>query len=102
MAPANRRQWVLKRTNSRKSPDQGLDRKSIRGLTVDDMKKNFTLFTMAVALLVSSTADAAPEVGDKAPKFSLKGSDGKTYSTADYKGKQAMVIAWYPKAFTGG
>ncbi len=50
----------------------------------------------------TTSAAAAPEIGNKAPKFSLKGSDGKTYSTADYKGKQAMVIAWYPKAFTGG
>lgn len=50
----------------------------------------------------TQSAAAAPEVGDKAPKFSMKGSDGKTYSSADYKGKQAMVIAWYPKAFTGG
>lgn len=66
------------------------------------MKKHFTLFAAAVALVMSSSAQAAPEVGDRAPKFSLKGSDGKTYSTADYKGKQAMVIAWYPKAFTGG
>ena len=43
-----------------------------------------------------------PKVGDKAPDFSLKGSDGKTYSLADFKGKKAVVIAWFPKAFTGG
>ena len=33
---------------------------------------------------------------------SLTGSDGKTYDLASYKGKQAVVIAWFPKAFTGG
>jgi len=41
-------------------------------------------------------------VGDAAPGFELPGSDGKTYRLADFKGKQAVVIAWFPKAFTGG
>jgi thioredoxin-dependent peroxiredoxin len=50
----------------------------------------------------SRGADAELKVGDKAPDFSLPGSDGKTYSLADFKGKQAVVIAWFPKAFTGG
>jgi peroxiredoxin Q/BCP len=42
------------------------------------------------------------KVGDPAPDFSLKGSDGKTYSLKDFAGKQAVVLAWFPKAFTGG
>jgi peroxiredoxin Q/BCP len=42
------------------------------------------------------------KVGDAAPAFSLPGSDGKTYRLADYKGKSAVVLAWFPKAFTGG
>ena len=41
-------------------------------------------------------------VGDPAPYFTLQGSDGKTYSLADYRGKQAVVIAWFPRAFTSG
>ena len=41
-------------------------------------------------------------VGDTAPAFSLPGTDGKTHSLEDYLGKQAIVIAWFPKAFTGG
>jgi thioredoxin-dependent peroxiredoxin len=40
--------------------------------------------------------------GDKAPAFSLEASDGKTYTLEQYKGKSAVVIAWFPKAFTGG
>ena len=42
------------------------------------------------------------KVGDPAPAFNLPGSDGKTYRLADYKGKSAVVLAWFPKAFTGG
>jgi len=41
-------------------------------------------------------------VGDMAPNFTLQASDGKTYSLSDYKGKQAVVLAWFPKAFTSG
>jgi thioredoxin-dependent peroxiredoxin len=40
--------------------------------------------------------------GDPAPEFLLVGSDGKTHRLSDYKGKQAVVLAWFPKAFTGG
>jgi peroxiredoxin Q/BCP len=64
-------------------------------------------FLAAVGLcLVLSTAHAEdkPVVkeGDKAPEFKLKGSDGKEYSLKQFAGKQAVVIAWFPKAFTGG
>ena len=45
---------------------------------------------------------AAPRVGDAAPNFQLIGSDGNTHSLSEYKGKQSVVIAFFPKAFTGG
>lgn len=45
---------------------------------------------------------AAVKVGDPAPGFALKASDGKTYTLSDFAGKKAVVIAWFPKAFTGG
>jgi peroxiredoxin Q/BCP len=59
---------------------------------------------VSLGLVVSiRPAEAAePKVGDKAPAFSLPGSDGKTYSLDQFKGKKAVVIAWFPKAFTGG
>ncbi len=41
------------------------------------------------------------KVGDKAPDFALPGSDGKVHKLSDYKGK-TVVLAWFPKAFTGG
>lgn len=42
------------------------------------------------------------QVGDPAPDFSLQASDGKTYRMADFRGRQAVVIAWFPRAFTYG
>jgi peroxiredoxin Q/BCP len=42
------------------------------------------------------------KVGDMAPDFSLPGTDGKTHRLSDYRGKTAVVIAWFPRAFTGG
>lgn len=41
------------------------------------------------------------KVGDPAPAFALPGSDGRTHTLSEYKGK-TVVLAWFPKAFTGG
>jgi peroxiredoxin Q/BCP len=32
----------------------------------------------------------------------MMGTDGKVHRLSDYKGKRPLVIAWFPKAFTGG
>jgi peroxiredoxin Q/BCP len=40
--------------------------------------------------------------GDPAPDFTLPGSDGRTYRLTDFAGHEAVVVAWFPKAFTGG
>ena len=42
------------------------------------------------------------EVGDVAPNFTLQATDGKTYTLGDFKGQKAVVIAWFPKAYTRG
>ncbi len=65
------------------------------------MKKLVSLF----ALIISSTvlvSAAEVKVGDDAPDFTLRGSDGKTYHLSDFKGRKPVVLAWFPKAFTGG
>jgi peroxiredoxin Q/BCP len=63
----------------------------------------WSLVITIVGGLVSAKPALAQELkaGDTAPDFKLPGTDGKTYSLAELKGK-AVVLAWFPKAFTGG
>ena len=63
------------------------------------------LMALGLATALAGTASAQQaelKVGDPAPNFTLGASDGKTYTLSDFKGKQAVVVAWFPKAFTGG
>jgi thioredoxin-dependent peroxiredoxin len=61
----------------------------------------------AIAIGVFNMATHASETpvdlkpGDPAPDFSLPGSDGRTYRLKEFAGRP-LVIAWFPKAFTGG
>jgi peroxiredoxin Q/BCP len=43
-----------------------------------------------------------PKIGNLAPKFALQDHEGNAVSLADYKGKSAVVIYFYPKAMTPG
>jgi peroxiredoxin Q/BCP len=55
--------------------------------------------------LTAATPAATPAAlapGDAAPQFSMKGSDGRAYRLADFRGKQAVVLAWFAKPFSGG
>ena len=61
-----------------------------------------TLAALIAAVTLGSQFVAALEVGDKAPDFSLQASDGKTYSLSQFLGEMPVVIAFFPKAFTGG
>ena len=42
-----------------------------------------------------------PAMGERAPEFELPGSDGKTHKLSNYRGDH-VVLAFFPKAFTGG
>ena len=52
-------------------------------------------------LLIAAPVNAL-EVGDPAPDFELPGTDDKTYRLSDYRDKQVVVLAWFPKAYTSG
>ena len=60
------------------------------------------LWLAAFGLAATPSAAGDLKVGDPAPNFTLQASDGKTYTLSDMKGKQAVVLAWFPKAFTQG
>lgn len=57
----------------------------------------------AIALLLSVEGDAPKlKAGDEAPAFALLASTGKTVRLSDFKGKKKVVLAFFPKAFSGG
>ena len=58
-------------------------------------------FLIAIGLLASPALAQDLKVGDQAPDFTLPGTDGKTYTMSQLKGHW-VVLAWFPKAFTGG
>ena len=66
------------------------------------MKLSGFIAVLAVSLLAMTAQAGELKVGDPAPDFRLQASDGNIYSLSDFKGKQAVVIAWFPKAFTSG
>lgn len=43
-----------------------------------------------------------PDVGDIAPDFTLQTTDGSTVTLSDFRGKQAVILYWYPKDDTPG
>jgi peroxiredoxin len=65
-----------------------------------------SLVLLAVLSVVALGQQTPPKtnlkVGDAAPDFSLRATDGKTYKLSDFKGKKNVVLAIYVLAFTGG
>ena len=82
-------------------------------------KRRFGVLALGLLLAATLTVTAAsptfaqtkkedsgmPKVGDMAPDFTLKYSDGKDLKEvklSDYRGKKNVVLAFYIFAFTGG
>ncbi len=57
---------------------------------------------MKIALLAMLLGSAALKVGDKAPPFTLPDTDGKPVSLGTLLDQGPVILAFFPKAFTGG
>ena len=78
---------------------------------MNNLMSGYPMALAGVGVLAAAMSAGSPQqpaqggvelkVGDKAPAFSLPGSDGKVHALSAYKGK-TVVLAWFPKAFTGG
>ena len=69
------------------------------------MKRSMRILFSALVLAffcAGQVGAAELKVGDKAPEFKLMGSDGKEYTISQFKGKSAVVLNFFPKAFTAG
>ena len=79
------------------------------------MRRVSAMLFCLVVLAVSGFAQATPpaqqppaapktqlKVGQPAPDFTLRATDGKTYKLSDFRGKKNVVLAAYVLAFTGG
>jgi peroxiredoxin Q/BCP len=64
--------------------------------------KPVQLLLAALLFVCATSSHAELAVGDVAPDFRLLGSDGQYYSLEQFKDKQYVIIAFFPKAFTGG
>jgi hypothetical protein len=72
-------------------------------LLLRQLVETATAVTLGVINTVMRTPEKRADLkpGDRAPDFSLTGSDGRTYRLRALQGRP-VVIAWFPKAFTGG
>ena len=63
------------------------------------------LFIAALAVTGAGARAEDPvkiEVGKSAPDFTLKDQDGKEVKLSGFRGKKGVLVAFYPKDFTGG
>ena len=71
------------------------------------MRSLMSLVLLALLGVVALGQQPAPpkthlKVGDPAPDFTLRATDGKSYKLSDFKGTKNVVLAIYVLAFTGG
>jgi peroxiredoxin Q/BCP len=66
------------------------------------MRAMLWVFGLILTIGLGFDVRADLSVGDPAPDFVLEGTDGRTYRLSDFRGKEAVVLAWFPKAYTSG
>ena len=61
-----------------------------------------TVAAFTIGAASAGAASAALAVGDDAPDFTLAGTDGNDTTLSSFRGEKNVVLAFFPKAFTGG
>jgi len=57
---------------------------------------------MLMGLLSGLLVSAVPSAGDVAPDFTAKDTDGKSVTLSQMVKDGTVIVAFFPKAFTGG
>ena len=57
---------------------------------------------LGLTALAATPSAASVGVGDAAPNFTLPSSDGREIQLSEILGEKNVVLAFFPKAFTGG
>ena len=55
---------------------------------------------VALAILVGPAAAAGPQVGDKAPDFTLPATTGESISLRQFRGKRVVLLEFYGADFS--
>lgn len=66
------------------------------------MRIPLTLLAAACLLGGAMAQEKSPEVGKPAPAFRLNDHEGNAKTLDDLRGKGWLVLAFFPKAMTGG
>ena len=66
------------------------------------MKTKLIASLIVASALLGVIAAETPKTGDTAPAFTAQDQDGKTVSLADFAGKEAVLLYFYPKDNTPG
>ncbi|MBM3735941.1 MAG: redoxin domain-containing protein [Acidobacteria bacterium] len=67
------------------------------------MNRRALLMTAAGALALQAQAPKTHlKKGDMAPEFKLRATNGQTVTLSEFRGRNTVVLAFFPAAFTGG
>ena len=81
----------------------GLSKITSQGIfNFNQLRSSFAMVLAGLLLTLGSQMVVGLEVGDVAPDFKLQGTDGKTHHLQEYLSEGAVVLAWFPKAYTSG
>lgn len=80
-------------------------KRMLSGLLAAGLLAGASAITTPAFAQTNKEGSSMPKVGDTAPDFALKYSDGKDLKEvklSDFRGKKNVVLAFYVFAFTGG